>query len=51
MLWIIFALLLAAILFVATAVILYKHRANYVRIWNRTELGLRSAIRGDNRVK
>lgn len=43
--------LLAGILFVATAVIIYKHRENYVRIYKGTELGLRSAIRGDNRVK
>ena len=40
----------ALIMCIATAVILYKHRANYVRIWKGTELGLRSAIRGDNRV-
>ena len=43
--------LLAAILFVATAVIVYKHRDNYVRIWKGTEHGLRGAIRGDDRVK
>lgn len=42
---------LAAILCVATFVIIYKHRMNYVRIWNRTEHGLRGAIRGDDRVK
>lgn len=45
------SLLLGLILFVATAVILYKHRKNYVNIYKGTELGLRSAIRGDNRVK
>lgn len=45
------SLLLAAILCVATAVIIYKHRMNYVRICKGTELGLRGAIRGDNRVK
>lgn len=43
--------LLVAILCVATFVIIYKHRENYVRIWNRTEHGLRGAIRGDDRVK
>lgn len=41
----------AAILCIATAVILYKHRMNYVNIYKGTELGLRGAIRGDNRVK
>lgn len=43
--------LLAAILCVATLVILYKHRENFVRIWHGTEIGLRSAARGDHRVK
>ena len=41
----------AAILCIATAVILWKHRENYPRMLNGTELGLRSAIRGDNRIK
>ena len=45
------SLLLAGILCVASVVIIYLHRANYVRIYKGTELGLRSAIRGDNRVK
>lgn len=35
----------------ATAVIIFKHRKNYVRIWNRTEIGLRSTIKGEHRVK
>ncbi|MBQ8184966.1 MAG: glycerol-3-phosphate acyltransferase [Lachnospiraceae bacterium] len=39
-----------AILCIATAVILYKHRANFVRIVKGTEIGLRSANRGDHRV-
>lgn len=43
--------LLAAILCIATAVIIYKHRMNYVRIWNGTEFGLRSTARGEHRVK
>lgn len=43
--------ILAAILSIASFVMIYKHRANYVRIYKGTELGLRSAIRGDNRVK
>ena len=42
--------LTAAILGVATLVILCKHRDNYRRIFNGTEFGLRSAIRGDNRL-
>lgn len=45
------SLLLAAILCIATAVIIYKHRMNYVNIYKGRELGLRGAIRGDNRVK
>lgn len=43
-------LILAAILCVATAVIFYKHRENIVRIIKREEIGLRSTIRGDNRM-
>ena len=43
--------LAAAILCIATGVILYKHRENYPRMLNGTELGLRSAIRGDNKLK
>ena len=37
------------VLLVATGVILYKHRENYRRIFNGTEIGLRSASRGDHR--
>ena len=43
--------ILATILCVATAVIFYKHRENFPRMLNGTELGLRSAIRGENRIK
>ncbi len=43
--------LLAAILCIGTLVILYKHRENYPRMLNGTELGLRSALRGENRLK
>ncbi len=39
-----------AIICIATAVIIYKHRENFVRIWKGTEIGLRSANRGDHRV-
>lgn len=41
----------ALILLVATAVIFVKHWENYPRMLNGTELGLRSAIRGENRIK
>ena len=44
-------LMLALILCLATAVILYKHRENYPRMLNGTEFGLRSAIRGDKKLK
>ncbi len=40
---------LALILLVGTAVILYKHRENIVKLKNGTEIGLRSANRGDHR--
>lgn len=40
----------SAILLVATAVILWKHRENYVRIRNGTEIGFRRANRGDDRL-
>lgn len=42
--------LLALILCIATAVIIYKHRMNYVRIYNGTEIGLRSVMKGKHRV-
>ena len=41
----------ALIILIATAVIFVKHRENYPRMLNGTELGLRSAIRGDNKLK
>ena len=44
------SVLLVAILCVATAVILYKHRENYVRIRNGTEIGLSSAFKGGKRT-
>lgn len=43
--------ILALILLVGTAVIFYKHRENITRLRNGTEIGLRSANRGDHRVK
>jgi len=41
----------ALILCTATAVILYKHRENFPRMLNGTELGLRSAMKGENRIR
>lgn len=43
--------LAAAIVCIATGVILYKHRENYPRMLNGTELGLRSAIKGENKIR
>lgn len=45
------SLIAALILLVATAVIFIKHWENFIRIRNRTEVGLKNAIRGDKRVK
>ena len=45
------SVLLAAILFVATAVIFYKHWENFHRILRGTEIGLRSTLQGKNREK
>ncbi len=45
------SLIPAVILLVATAVILYKHKENYVRIYKRQEIGLRSTLRGEHRIK
>ena len=42
--------LLPLILLIASGVIIFKHRENFPRMLNGTELGLRSAIRGDNRL-
>lgn len=39
-----------AIILIATAVILYKHRENFVRMYKGTEIGFRSANRGEHRV-
>ena len=41
----------AALLSVVTAFIIYKHRENFRRILNGTEVGLRKAHRGDMRIK
>ena len=42
--------ILAIILCAATVVILYKHRENFARLRNGTEIGLRSAAKGKHRV-
>ena len=39
------------ILLVATAVITYKHRENFVRMYNGTEIGLKSTIKGEHKRK
>ena len=39
------------ILCVASAVIIFKHRVNYVRIIKGTEIGLRSTMKGEHREK
>jgi glycerol-3-phosphate acyltransferase PlsY len=44
-------LLLPLILLIASLVIAWKHRDNYVRIYNGTEIRFRKAGRGDYRVK
>ena len=41
----------ALILAAASLLMIWKHRINYVRIYKGTEVGLRSAARGDHRVK
>lgn len=41
----------AGLLSLLSAVIIYKHRMNLVRICKGTEIGLRSAHRGDHRVR
>lgn len=35
----------------ATVVIICRHKTNYVRIWKGTEIGLRSTMKGEHRVK
>ena len=45
------SIVLPLILLVASLVIAWKHRENYVRMYNGTEIGFRKAGRGDYRVK
>ncbi len=35
---------------IATATVVFVHRINYVRIWNGTEIGLRSTVKKEHRV-
>ena len=42
--------ILPLILLVASGIMVYVHRENFVRILNGTELGLSNAIRGDKRL-
>ena len=39
------------ILCIATVVMIFKHMDNIKRICNKTEIGLLSTIKGENRVK
>ena len=41
----------ALIILAASLVILYEHRENITRLRNGTEIGLKSTLRGDHRVK
>lgn len=43
--------MVAILLALVSLLIIYKHRGNLVRIWNGTEIGLRSANRGEHRAK
>ena len=43
--------MLGAILCIASLVIAYKHRENFVRMYNGTEIGFRRANRGEHRLK
>ena len=44
-------ILVPLILFIATAVMIFKHIENIQRIINRTEIGLRSTAKGERRIK
>lgn len=45
------SILIPLILLVASVVIAWKHKENYVRMYNGTEIGFRKAGRGDYRVR
>ena len=42
---------LALIIFIATAVMVYKHKDNYKRLREGTEIGFLRANKGEDRVK
>lgn len=42
---------LPLILSIASGVLIYKHQENIRRLLNKTEIGLRSTVKGENRVK
>ena len=45
------SLILPLILLIASAIIAWKHKENYIRMYNGTEIRFRKAGRGDYRVK
>ncbi len=45
------SVILPVILLIGTAVIFYKHRENFTRLRNGTEIGLRSTAKGEHKVK
>jgi glycerol-3-phosphate acyltransferase PlsY len=45
------SIIVPVIVLVATAVIAFKHRENFVRLCNGTEIGLKSTIKGEHRRK
>ena len=45
------SILLLLLLLIPTVVMVFKHRENFVRIMNGTEVGLRATRRGENRIK
>lgn len=45
------SLILTLILLIASGVIIYKHRENFVRIHKGTEIGLMSTLKGENKHK
>ena len=45
------SILIFAIVSIASIVMIFKHKENIVRLMNGTEVGLRSANRGEHRIK
>lgn len=44
-------LIMSLVVCVASVIMFFKHRDNILRLRNRTEIGLRSTIKGENRIK